>query len=792
MLVQQDRTKPRKWAGGIAATASPEPKSNGTKLTSEDQQNPIKIDFRSSYFRSQLLKKDPARFSRTGALSEYLSENLSKLVIFGLLLLSVLIVIVVKNRGDSSALLCVQPPSKNEIVNLYPNVDFKKVAVVKDKSKFRVFKADKWIVVAVSGPPNEHIRAMVKMQGWQVVAIGDSHTPSNWDVRGAIFLSVEQQATLRFRILAHLPYTSYVRKSVGYLFAIQHGAKVIYDADENASILDNNLGKVFDIVLAGSKSKKETLLQYLSLQNRTTVNPYVHFGQRSIWPRGLPLESVSNINAEIYYGRVPSGKQYIQQGLANGFPDVDSVFYHSRKAESEVFEIFFDSHALPVALPQGTMAPMNNLNTLFHSSAFWALMLPVSVNPQVSDTLRGYWAQRLLWEIGGYFAIYPPTISRRDTLKPHYFADEKDLHENVDRLADFLVAWTSRKGTFFKKVLDLSHSMAKAGFWTAQDVTFTADWLQDLVSVGYTQPSLFALEAERGKPLSSQLDHMEFVPLALPSIHLGVEEDDTVGFEIGNLLRWNKFFGNIVLILECSWPVNHTAIGWRMLYGRIFKTVVLLSSKKDAKFGVDAIEDSQTYRLFPDIFEQYTDAEGFLFMKDYVILNYWNLLQANKTKLWNLHKVGKAWKVATHSRNGTEWYLQKSAKQSVKTMVKHLPVEFRIPYRENIDDKHFVVSKSEVFYIPRRLVEDFVALVPLAVQAKLQQELAIPLIFLAMDHLDNFDSEAFSTVIYKTGSDAVYSAEAHVVRPLKATNQRELLRIMKAMASGDPLLLEVL
>ncbi|MCO5563213.1 hypothetical protein L7F22_016850 [Adiantum nelumboides] len=590
MLVQQDRTKPRKWAGGAAA------KTNGAKPNDEDQQHPVKIDFRSDYYRSQLLRKDPGLLGRKGTLLEYLSENLSKLVILGLVFLSVVILIVVKNKGDSSALLCVQPPSKIGHVDPYPNVDFKKVAIVNDKSKYRVFKADKWIVIAVSGSPTDQVRTMVKIPGWQVLAIGDSNTPSNWDVRGAIFLSVEQQAAFRFRILAHLPYSSYVRKNVGYLFAIQHGAKMIYDADENASILGGSLSTVFDVVLSGSESKRQSLLQYASSENRTTVNPYIHFGQRSVWPRGLPLESISNINAEIVYDRVSSGKQYIQQGLADGFPDVDSVFYHSRKSEAEHFDIKFDSHALPVALPQGTMAPMNSLNTLFHSSAFWAIMLPVSVHPQVSDIQRGYWAQRLLWEIGGYYAIYPPSINREDTRKPHYFVDEKDLHESVERMVEFLVAWTSRKETFFEKVLELSYSLATAGFWAAQDVTVTADWLRDLVSVGYLQPSLVALETERGKALSSQLDHMEFVPRALPSIHLGVKESETVEFEIGNLLKWNKFFGNIVLIMECSWPVNHTAIGWRMLYGRIFKKVILLSSKKDSKFGVLAPENSQTYK----------------------------------------------------------------------------------------------------------------------------------------------------------------------------------------------------
>ncbi|KAH7430661.1 hypothetical protein KP509_08G007900 [Ceratopteris richardii] len=766
--------------------------TNGVNPPTHRQPHPLNIDFRSGFYRSQLLRKDPGRLTQKSTLIEYASDNLSKLVILGLLLLSVIILIFVKNKGDSSALLCAQPPAKNEVVNPYPKVGFRKIAKLKDKSKYKVFKADKWIIVAVSGPPTDQIRAMVKVQGWQVLAIGDSHTPANWDVRGAIFLSIEQQAALGFRILAHLPYTSYVRKSVGYLFAIQHGGKLIYDADEHASILGGSLDSVFDIALSGSQSKRETLLQYVPMANRTTVNPYIHFGQRSIWPRGFPLESVSNINPEIIYARVPSGRQYIQQGLSNGFPDVDSIFYHSRKAESESFVVRFDSHALPVSLPRGTMAPVNNINTLFHYSSFWALMLPVSVHPQVSDILRGYWAQRLLWEIGGVCAIYPPSVYREDDMQPHYFEEEKDLHDNVERLAAFLAAWTSKKGSFFKRILHLSHAMAGAGFWGIQDVTYTADWLQDLVSVGYKQPDLLVHGAANDTSPQSHLDHMEFVPLAIPSAHLGVEESGTVGYEVANLLRWNKFYGNIVLILHCTSPIDHTAIGWKMLYGRIFKSVVLLSSKNDSQFKVLQTEDSQIYRAFPEIFERYTDVDGFLFLKDYVILNYWNLLQANKSKLWNLHKVGKSWKVASHGRNGTEWYLQKAVKQSVKAMVKNLPVEFRLPYRENIDNKHFVVSKSEAFYIPHRLVDDFTSLVALAIQAKLHQELAIPLMFLAMDHRDNFDPEAFSTVVYKTGSDAVYSAEAHIVRPLKVATQYDLLHVIKGMASGDPLLLEVL
>ena len=156
-------------------------------------------------------------------------------------------------------------------------------------------------------------------------------------------------------------------------------------------------------------------------------------------------------------------------------------------------------------------------------------------------------------------------------------------------------------------------------------------------------------------------------------------------------------------------------------------------------------------------------------------------------------QVSQAWNVVSHKENGTAWYQKSSVKRTAKNMVKSLPVHFRVTYRENIDDSHYVVSKSDVFYVPRRLVGDFVDLVALGLQAKLHQELAIPLFFLCMEHIDNYDSEAFSHVVYGIDSNSVtYMAEAHIVSPLKARDQHELLHVMKYMAAGDPLLLEVL
>jgi hypothetical protein len=47
-------------------------------------------------------------------------------------------------------------------------------------------------------------------------------------------------------------------------------------------------------------------------------------------------------------------------------------------------------------------------------------------------------------------------------------------------------------------------------------------------------------------------------------------------------------------------------------------------------------------RYLPKVFERYSGADGFLFLQDNMIINYWNLLQADKTKLWITDKVNYA------------------------------------------------------------------------------------------------------------------------------------------------------
>ncbi|GMI64759.1 STELLO1 [Hibiscus trionum] len=739
------------------------------------------------------------RFAETKKLDFYTwaSENFYTIVAIFVLVSTVAAVFFLYSSTNTASLLCLQSQTQRAMDSMsLPHINWNSIKPIADKtSPYANFRSEQWVVVSVSSYPSDALQKMVKIKGWQVLAIGNSRTPRDWSLKGAIFLSLDMQASLGFRVVDHLPYDSYVRKSVGYLFAIQHGAKKIFDVDDRGEVIDNDLGKHFDVELVGEGSRQESILQYShDNPNRTIVNPYIHFGQRSVWPRGLPLENVGEIGHEEFYTEVFAGKQFIQQGISNGLPDVDSVFYFTRKSGLEAFDIRFDEHAPKVALPQGMMVPLNSFNTIYHSSAFWALMLPVSVSTMASDVLRGYWGQRLLWEIGGYVAVYPPTVYQYDRIEAYPFSDEKDLHLNVGRLIKFLVSWRSNKHRLFEKILELSYVMAEEGFWTEQDLKFTAAWLQDLLAVGYQQPRLMTLELNRPRAIIGHGDRKEFIPQKIPSVHLAVEETGTVSSEIANLIRWRKNFGNVVLIMFCNGPVERTALEWRLLYGRIFKTVVILSVKKNSDLAVEEGQLDHLYKQLPKIFDRFSSADGFLFVEDDTVLNYWNLLQADKTKLWITDKVTMSWSTATTKEN-PDWYSKQA--DMVNKVVSTMPVHLQVNYKEVVKNvQSLTICSSEIFYVPRHFVADFVDLVNLVGDLDIHQKVAVPMFFLSMDSPQNFDS-VLSTMVYKqdlpstNSSWTHYSTQAPAVHPWKVSSEEEFIKLIRIMAEGDPLLMEL-
>jgi hypothetical protein len=190
---------------------------------------------------------------------------------------------------------------------------------------------DKWIVVTSILYPTAAIHRFLNLTTkWNLIIIGDKKTPKDWlthvkfNSSRLLFLSIEQQSTLHFRILNYLPQNSYARKNLGYLIAIQCGARIIFESD------DDNLLETDDIHFL-PKIVQPKHVPWIGFHRKRSpfINIYGSFGHPEIWPRGFPVDELRNVTEDGWHSvrrNLESNTHaYIQQYLADLDPDVDAI-----------------------------------------------------------------------------------------------------------------------------------------------------------------------------------------------------------------------------------------------------------------------------------------------------------------------------------------------------------------------------------------------------------------------------------------------------------------------------------
>ena len=341
--------------------------------------------------------------------------------------------------------------------------------------------SNKWIVVTTINYPTKALKKLSQLEGWQLVVIGDKKTPLDWHLDDCIYLGVKEQLDLSYKIIDLLPWNHYSRKNIGYLYAIEHGAEIIYDTDDDNILIDSNI-----CVLP----KNEQTLIYAG--SESVVNPYMYFGSNLLWPRGYPLSKILTNGA--FLGEENSFtlsseivRPYIQQGLVNLDPDVDAILRLTKGVGSILFE-----DKKPISLPKHCLCPFNTQNTVIYQEAFWGLLIPITTAFRVCDIWRGYWAQRLLWDIGGNICFTKATViqERNDHNLMHDFIDEIDLYTKTESLLELLLTWKSDSKSFFCRAQELTDRMIEKGFYKKKEGKLLDAWFKDLEKIGYKEPSL--------------------------------------------------------------------------------------------------------------------------------------------------------------------------------------------------------------------------------------------------------------------------------------------------------------
>ena len=146
------------------------------------------------------------------------------------------------------------------------------------------------------------------------------------------------------------------------------------------------------------------------------------------------------------------------------------------------------------------------------------------------------------------------------------------------------------------------------------------------------------------------------------------------------------------------------------------------------------------------------------------------------------------------SVESSDWFTKQS--NMVKKIVSMMPVHFQVSHKQSVaNEQSLTICNSEVFYIPRRLVADFLDLLGLVGDLEIHHKVAIPLFFTAMDSVQNFDP-VLNTMRYRekapaTNSSTIYSVHVPAVHPWNVSSEQDFIRLVRIMAEGDPLLAEL-
>jgi hypothetical protein len=236
------------------------------------------------------------------------------------------------------------------------------------------------VVVTTIQAPTEPVREFASLPGCHLVACGDQKTPHDFDVPNCSYLSPTMQEELFPVLSSALPWNHYVRKNLGYAYAIRSNPEAIAESDDDNSPVDEWPTSFINV------SFSKTAI------GPPIANPFLHFTKDYVWPRGLPLDAVKGAGLDLVDRESPN--VLVIQSMVDGDPDVDAIFRLTATSNPR-----FEANE-PIALDSHVYAPFNSQATIWKQGSFELMYLPSTVTFRFTDILRSWVAQRILWEQG--------------------------------------------------------------------------------------------------------------------------------------------------------------------------------------------------------------------------------------------------------------------------------------------------------------------------------------------------------------------------------------------------------
>jgi len=512
----------------------------------------------------------------------------------------------------------------------------------------KIFYSNKWIVMTALKPPSPFIINLTKEIGeWKIVVVGINETNDiKWNIFNSsnrlVYLSTDIQKHLNYLILRYLKPNTYYRKCLGYLYSIQHGAKEIFEMEEDLVFYDKSfLNNYFDNIYVSYVQREDSLM----------TNPYPHFGYSDIWPRGFKIDDIGKQSRNQFHfvnSRNIYLKPLIFQGLINNFPDIDSIFYLTRIKNKSSFN-FQSSNSYPLLYFPNNYIPVNSKNTRFLYNIFPLLIFPISLDENTADIWRGYIMQYFVWKIGGIIIYYSSDCYRAFEQKKLNLIKDKKNYFVLNKLLELLNSFPDKNYNIDlielnNEFLNMLCGMKILG---KSDIQLYKAFIKDLNNIGYNF-SFFSINKTKAK--SNALNYVKINSdfyLYIPSSLFIIKNEK---LKLMNHFSQNKVFKDILLIINYNkkgfLQLNHYI---ENLYNKYFPNIIFIYPSEINGHNIisckESYNGSYSYICFKKIYNKYPNYKGYLYINDDLFLKVWEIINFNFSIPWisRVHPIYKTW-----------------------------------------------------------------------------------------------------------------------------------------------------
>jgi hypothetical protein len=320
----------------------------------------------------------------------------------------------------------------------------------------------KFIIVTSIFEPTEAVKKFSKVNDFNMIVVGDKKSPPKYDCENVEFLAWDKE--LPFSLAKKLPFNHYCRKMLGYLWAMQQGAEVIYDTDDDNLPLDNwnipEFSANYDI----------------TEKNQGFLNIYNYYTEQKIWPRGFPLPEIIE-NKKVSAQANETINVGIWQGLADGDPDVDAIYRLTDNTPC-----YFDKNKAPIIFNEGTLCPFNSQNTAFRKELFALLYLPSTVTFRYTDILRGLVAQPIMWNAGFKLGFTTATVFQNRNVHNYLkdFESEIPCYLFAQKVIELATNSIKSSRSVADNLLNVYEALHKENIVEKQELEILSVWIKDL------------------------------------------------------------------------------------------------------------------------------------------------------------------------------------------------------------------------------------------------------------------------------------------------------------------------